>query len=205
MEWGMIRVAAKRVSAGIALSPDNIDAPNQPTELIEVAPLDPLPRFVDCPAPLPTIGPEHPDAHGAWLAYAAELASAIEPGAHRYQSDRRVAAVLVSRDGKLLGSARNSNARNRTRHAEVNLTQAWCAAERASLPEGARVYTTLKSCKMCAGMLWQAAANPASMRVYFAEPDPGPMGRATVFNPGTFEWQRAGAPASIESHWPPTC
>jgi hypothetical protein len=44
---------------------------------------------------------------------------------------------------------------------------------------------------MCAGMIWQAAADPLSIRVFYDQDDPGPKARLTVLGAGTFERLRA--------------
>jgi len=109
-----------------------------------------------------------------------------------------IAALLVSAEARILAWAVNSSARNKTLHAEVNLVQSYCRRTGAPLPAGARIYTTLKSCKMCAGMIWSAARDPLSLRVFFGKDDPGPKARATVLSANSFERirvaQAAGRP-----------
>ena len=88
-----------------------------------------------------------------------------------------VAALLVARDGRILAWGLNTNKRNPTHHAEVNMLQAYHAGHGgqayAGLPPGARIYTTLKCCKMCAAMIRHCAGEPANLRVYYGVPDPG--------------------------------
>jgi tRNA(Arg) A34 adenosine deaminase TadA len=110
------------------------------------------------------------------------LADQIAVVERRALSDRRIAAVLTDPSDRILAWALNSGATNKTLHAEVNLVQAYCFHSRAPLPRGAKVYTTLKSCRMCAGMIWSAAEDPLSLRVFFAKDDPGPLARQTVLN-----------------------
>jgi tRNA(Arg) A34 adenosine deaminase TadA len=114
------------------------------------------------------------------MALARRLAARIETRERRYASDRRIAAVLSDRDGSVLAWAVNSSARDKTAHAEVLLVQGYCRATGSVLPEGVRIHVTLKSCKMCAGMILNAAADPRSIRVYYDEFDPGPHARLTA-------------------------
>jgi tRNA(Arg) A34 adenosine deaminase TadA len=98
--------------------------------------------------------------------------------------NRPVAAVLVSREGKLLDRALNMNATNKTLHAELNLVQSFYrkfGREFGSkLPAGSKLFTTLKPCKMCAGMLFDAAEDMRSFEVIYAEDDPGTNARNTA-------------------------
>ena len=58
-------------------------------------------------------------------AYSLDAASSPAAPPPRHLRDRAVIAMLVSRDGTLLDAARNTNARNRCLHAEVNLLSRW--------------------------------------------------------------------------------
>lgn len=140
------------------------------------------PLLTALPARLPLDDP------GAVFAAAQRLlddpARATAP-APRWASDRRVGALLVDREGALLGAAVNTHGRNRTLHAEVNLVLGHVLRARAPLPAGCVVFATLRPCRACAGLLWAAAADPASLRVVFAEDDPGPGARNTVLCHGS--------------------
>lgn len=94
-----------------------------------------------------------------------------------YTRDRAVAALLLSNEGELLASAVNTNASNRTLHAEVNLVQGFWLRHGRGLPPGSRVIVTLRCCKMCAAMILHAAEEPSSIHVYYGEDDPGRMAR----------------------------
>ncbi|MCO5166734.1 MAG: Bd3614 family nucleic acid deaminase [Planctomycetes bacterium] len=140
-------------------------------------------RWAFAPPPAPEV-PAHPrpgDVAG-WAEVARRLAArapASDAGP-RWASDRRVAALLLAPDGALLGAALNTHGRNRTLHAEVNLALGHAAATGAPLPPGATVVVSLRPCKACAGLLWAAAADPARLRVVYAQDDPGPAARNTV-------------------------
>lgn len=111
--------------------------------------------------------------------------------ARLFEQHRPVAALLVSPDGKILEAALNANAANRTLHAEINLIQAYYRKNQAPLPRGSKIYTTLKPCKMCAGMIWTAAEDFRAIEVVYGEFDPGPNARVTILDPGSPERRRA--------------
>ena len=197
---GMVKVAAKRLDCIEARSPDSL------LNEIEFEPMSapPLPGWVE------GFDASGVRSHAAYLRLALDLVTQMEgvpaPG-ERYLRDRRVAALLVSEEGLLLGAAINTNSLNRTRHAEINLIQGYCHRTGGPIPRGARLYITLKSCKMCAGMIWAAALDPASLEVIYVHDDPGPLARLTVLTPGSHERKRASqsAPrlleAQIERQW----
>jgi tRNA(Arg) A34 adenosine deaminase TadA len=181
MCWGMVRMAAKRMSGGIRVEDHPLPPGHTLVELGEVA------------VPTATL-PIEREPQESWMSFACRLAAQVEPLEHRYQSNRRIAALLVSPQDELLGWALNSNSNNKTLHAEVKLIQAFCNRAGSRVPPGTRLYTTLKSCKMCAGMIWESAGDPAALKVYFAENEPpGPKLWLTVLDPGSFERERACA------------
>lgn len=155
-ERAAIRVAAKRVACGA-----------EPTALAqELRPDPPACEALQLPPDLA------PPALVAWLA-----AQSLEAHAHlpRHARPRAVGALALDPSGTLLGVARNSNAIDRTQHAELNLLQGL-----GPLPAGAHVWVSLEPCKMCAAAL--AASCPEGLQVTFLEHDPGPMARATALS-----------------------
>ena len=103
----------------------------------------------------------------------------------RYKADRPVAALVLDRDGRLLGQAINSGSQNRTRHAELEaIRDAWARTGRR-IPAGATLISTLKPCRMCAGLAWWFCEDPSQLRVIYRDFDPGTNGRATVLDTGT--------------------
>ncbi len=199
MDWGMIKVAAKRVSlAGVFA-----DLNTEPHDLSDR-------RWVAFSARPRHAVRIHDDATSRIrfesdsdaMKYAQVLANTVQTSDVRYRSARSIAAILVSHQGELLAEAVNTSGLNRTLHAEVNLVQGYCAITQQRLPRGARIYTTLKSCKMCAGMIWTAAEDPMDLSVYFHQDDPGPHAQRTVFTCQSFERLRAcsqwGGSASLE-------
>jgi tRNA(Arg) A34 adenosine deaminase TadA len=134
-----------------------------------------------------------------WLALATGLAAELRRRAETVgpgeRWDNAVAALLVDGDGALLGWATNTGAHNATSHAEVNLALGWLRASRCRLPRDGRVYVTLKPCKMCAGLLWDAAQDPLGLRVVYAQEDPGPCARETVLDAGSMARRRVARSA----------
>lgn len=176
---GMVRVSAKRLEAPVAPIDHGLIAPQE--------------RLLLLPGPTPAL--LEPQAclldESSLMERALSLKDLVARQEFRYRSDRPIAALLVSREGEILAQALNANADNRTRHAEVNLIQAYYGRTGRLLPRGARLFVTLKSCKMCAAMIWHCSENVRELEVVYAEEDPGPHGARTVLNPGTHERIRA--------------
>ncbi len=185
MDFGMIKVAAKRVQLGCGLAefeaglgemrPKAFFARSQQNVKIFDPTEDPL-RF---------------DSDQEAMVYALRLAQGIQTHEIRYKSYRPIAAILVSPEGRLCAAAANTSVPNRTQHAEVNLVQGYCSYSERNLPLGSKIYTTLKPCKMCAGMIWSASESPLDLTVFYLENDPGPYAQQTVFTPQSFERRRA--------------
>lgn len=122
---------------------------------------------------------DHPETEA--MAYALALEE-DQDSQKRYLRNRRVAALLISEQGELLMEATNQNAVNKTLHAEVILVQRWWALSNRPLPKGSTIYTTLQSCKMCAGILHWSSLNPATVSVVYARPEPGPAAKNRVID-----------------------
>jgi tRNA(Arg) A34 adenosine deaminase TadA len=104
-----------------------------------------------------------------------------------------VAAVLVDEQGRALSWGVNSAWDLRTQHAEVNLIHRWRRAGSPGRP--AKLWVSRKSCKMCAGAIWDAFSGlEVFPQVAFLEPDEGSLARQTVLDVGTFEYRRARRP-----------
>jgi len=95
-------------------------------------------------------------------------------------SGHNIAAILVDKTGHILSWGLNQRWNNATFHAEVNMLQAYYKNHKADpgLPDGARIYTTLKPCKMCAGMIREAAKDINTVAVYYGQNDPGALDTA---------------------------
>jgi tRNA(Arg) A34 adenosine deaminase TadA len=190
MCMGMVRVAAKRLSSSARLEEYPITSERELIEISEPSALSVASTEPD--SELLKAVSKASDNRGM-MAVAEGLAERVSRLEQRYMSDRPIAALLVDADRRVLAWAINSNSRNKTLHAEVNLVQGYCRISGRTLPRGAKIFTTLKSCRMCAGMIWSAAEDPASIQVFFKNDDPGPMARQTVLTPGSHERRLACA------------
>lgn len=185
VDHGLVALAGRpRIDAGSAAPPPRCAAPGLEASLAAI---------VDG-------GPAERDDHG-WLALATDLAAELRRRADAAgpleRWDKPVAALLVDGDGVRLGWATNTGSLNVTSHAEVNLVLGWLRASRRRLPRGVRVYVALKPCKMCAGLLWDAAEDPFGLQVVYAEEDPGRSARETVLDAGSMARRRV-APGEDE-------
>lgn len=184
--FGAIKVSAKRMTWGIQPQPHPLLIPQT---LIEVSPSNSPSLFssaqqLDLELTLP-MGHEI-----QFLNYAEQLASSIPRQGPLYSCDRDVAALLVSKSGKILSWALNTNSLNRTLHAELNLIQDYYAQTNSPIPAGSKIFVTLKPCKMCAGVIWTCSEDPLSIQVYYSQFDPGRNARSTILDPGSAERRR---------------
>lgn len=185
--FGAVKVAAKRLTAPIAPKP-------HPTslnlEFIEVSPI-----FSQTAHPSPHLLrkslPSNPFSHADFLDLAKQLTQAVPRKGPRYTCDRDIAALLVSEKGEILASALNTNAIQRTLHAEINLIQKYFEQTGNPIPRGAKIFVTLKPCKMCAGALWTCSEDPLSLEVYYSQFDSGRNARWTILDAGSAERKRA--------------
>lgn len=109
----------------------------------------------------------------------AELASMEQEkfsGAKLHQAPRRVACLLLDREGEILGANVNTNAGSQLRHAEVNLLLSLAERGMSSIPTGATLFTSLKPCRMCATAIVPHVESRA-LRIIALNDDPGPHGR----------------------------
>ncbi len=175
---GMIKIAAKRFGriepaearAAIEGHEDRIDLTN-----VKMAPESQLADDFD-PLSLD-------DGSRDWMRLAFALAGTARRDAPElYGRDRAVGALLIGPGEKILAWGVNSNAMNRTLHAELNLVRRLHRRTGKRIPLGSRVYVTLKPCRMCAGQIWDAAEDPAGLQVYYGEDDPGPGARGTILD-----------------------
>jgi tRNA(Arg) A34 adenosine deaminase TadA len=150
-------------------------------------------------AAIVSVAQVQPDDDAGWMALAARLAREIERRTEALPDDVRrdnpIAALLVDPAAGLLGWATNTGSRNVTSHAEVNLVEGWLRASRRLLPRGSRLYSTLKPCKMCAGLVWDAAEEPRDLLVFYAEDDPLRYARETVLDAGSMARRRVALDA----------
>lgn len=184
---GMIRVAAKRASE--RAEPPFRDASSPPAGWVDVTRSR---NALEADLGFAREPEEERGLSEMALARALVARVARDPELSLHAQSRPVAAVLMSARGEVLGRAWNTNASNRTLHAELSLVQDFFRRTGGLLPPGSAIHATLKPCKMCAAMIWHCAEDVSSLRVFFDQDDPGPNAKATVLDPGSFERIRAG-------------
>lgn len=92
-----------------------------------------------------------------------------------------IGAILVHKDGSIAAWSTSTNLKNKSQHAEVNLIQSYFARYGVKqLPEGAHIYSTLKPCIMCAGMIVSCAGS--SYRVIYGQDDVGNLAQNTALD-----------------------
>lgn len=187
---GAVRLAAKRLvdCAEMSEADSGLDAAS-----VEIRVVAPSRESTRTRTEAFSLWPEAqpPQRDFDFLKLASRLAAQVDRGSVLHRYDRPIAALVVSAEGELLSWATNTNAVNKIKHAEFNAVRALGRP----LPEGARVYTTLKPCRLCAGAIWQASADPASVRVAYLEDDPGALARGTVLDVGSNERDRGSRDA----------
>jgi hypothetical protein len=117
-----------------------------------------------------------------FLRAAFSLAQEIPRGEVLHDYDRGIAALMISAESKLLGFGLNSNSKNKTLHAEVNMVQRYFRETGSLLPRGTRIYSTHKPCKMCAGMIFDGAEDPKSLQIFYGIEEVGRLSVQTVLD-----------------------
>lgn len=109
----------------------------------------------------------------------AQIASLVVRGEIRHDFNRDIAAVLFNSEGECLSYGVNSNALNKTLHAEINLVHRLYKEKGLKIPPGAVLYSTHKPCKMCSGMIHDWSENPYRVQIYYRHHEKGRLSRAT--------------------------
>ncbi|MBC7386729.1 MAG: Bd3614 family nucleic acid deaminase [Cryobacterium sp.] len=102
-------------------------------------------------------------------------------GISRSTSDRAVSALLVDAEFMPIAAAWNTNSLIRTRHAEWNLLDSWGKP----IPRNAKLFVSLKPCRMCAARIWESVESPSDFEVTYFENDPGPFAQNTMLDSGS--------------------
>lgn len=123
-----------------------------------------------------------PRADQDYLRSAFTLAEQVPRGEILHDYDRGIAALMLGPDNELLGFGVNSNSKNKTFHAEVNMIQKYHRETGKKLPAGTRIYSTHKPCKMCAGMIFDGAEDPKSLQVFYGIEETGRLSVQTVLD-----------------------
>ncbi|KHD88739.1 MAG: hypothetical protein OM95_07465 [Bdellovibrio sp. ArHS] len=185
---GMVKVVAKRATAQVQPRDHKLKLQVQFCEIgsAEVA-LWP-PAHEDTPASFTEdrLTPEEvasvPRTLAKLRSAAQNLARQVPRGEILHDFNRDIAVVLVDANGRYLGFGVNSNSKNKTRHAEVNLLQNLYRAGQTKIPANAILFSTHKPCKMCAGMIYHWSEDPASLRVYYSVEEKGSLSRETILD-----------------------
>ena len=180
MNQGMIRVAAKSLSAFSYLEEKNL------SELIpnveKFVTLGPFSNPFSNPKKnssgnnqarcLEVIGVKIKNCNlKEGMELAAHLAQGANKGERKYQSDRPIASLLLDEKGYVLQAGINTSSKNKTLHAEVNLVQNFYDRERRAIPKNSTIISTHKPCRMCAGMILFASEDYSSIKVVYQNPD----------------------------------
>nr|BFD64466.1 hypothetical protein BdHM001_31470 [Bdellovibrio sp. HM001] len=185
---GMVKVVAKRVTAGIVPCDHQIPILEPMIEIGAGSELLPVSHHLNRENQVPLADirqwflDQKPGSKQAFLQSLTRLAQKVPRGDVLHDFDRNIAALLVDKDGKILGYGVNSNSKNKTLHAEVNLIQRLYRESGQAIPEGAVLYSTHKPCKMCAGMIYHSSRNPHSIKVYYSVKEEGGLSRQTVLD-----------------------
>ncbi len=186
---GMIKVVAKRASGEIVGEPDP-----EFTETLEFIEIDSAERVLSDVAhlnsenqmPLASVKAWlkklGPDSDEKLLQAAHDLSQQVPRGEVLHDYDRNIAALLISKNGEVLSYGVNSNSKNKTLHAEVNLIHRYFREQGDKIPEGAVLYSTHKPCKMCAGMIYDWIGDSKSVRVYYSVEETGGLSAQTVLD-----------------------
>ncbi len=174
----LVKVCAKRITQCENSTEDYAAQVTSATRVVDVG-MDLL-ADKDSERCIPSLGTRitHRDA----MILIAEITSSEQDkfsGAKLHQAPRRVACLLLDREGEILGANVNTNAGSQLRHAEVNLLLSLAERGMSSIPTGATLFTSLKPCRMCAAAIVPHVQS-SSLRIIALNDDPGPHGRHQI-------------------------
>lgn len=178
---GMVKTVAKRVRGEVFMRDHGLPLPFQLTEILST-PSRHLSASNE--APLSSVNLLKSKNLISW---ARKLAYLNPRGDVLHDFDRDIACLLVDKSGELLAFGLNSNSKNKTLHAEVNMVQRYFRETGEKIPQGAQLVTTRRPCRMCAGMILTWSVDPQSLKIIYAEEDKS--SRHTSLN-GVVEWIR---------------
>jgi tRNA(Arg) A34 adenosine deaminase TadA len=166
---GMIKIVAKRLQGNVQAQNHNLPLSCEKTLIGGDEVLVPV-SFLSSAnqLPLEEIKKLEEPSKLTWIQKIAKLNARGEV-LHDY--DRDIACLLVDKSGEILAYGLNSNSKNKTLHAEVNTVHRFFRERQKRLPKGAKLYTTRKPCKMCAGMIHDWSEDPASLEIFYLEED----------------------------------
>ncbi len=95
-----------------------------------------------------------------------------------------IQAWLLDSNLKPIARAKNTHAKIKTRHAELNLL--WeMRTKGKKIPAHSVLLSSLKPCAMCSALIWEMAEDLESLKVVYLENDPGPWGQNTILTEGS--------------------
>ncbi len=106
------------------------------------------------------------------------LKQKIPTGPVLHDYNRQIVAVLVNGKGEILFANSNFNYRNKILHAEVNLMNSYFEQNRKPVPDGCKVYVSLKPCRMCANILHQSCE--LGVKIFYLTDDTGKLARGSL-------------------------
>jgi len=194
--WGTVKVAAKRIDFDCVLLPPVLE---KTLELVGTG--GSRDEVLEDRQLLERLHAEHFEtSDGIWGA--CEDLLSLAKSRLGAQVALPVSALLLDAQGRMLSWGVNTAWDQRTQHAEVNLIRRWLRWGSPGIP--ASLWVTRKSCKMCAGAIWDSFLRPRDLsllQVRYRDPDDGPMARLTVLGAGTTERRRAVAQPAWGPGW----
>jgi tRNA(Arg) A34 adenosine deaminase TadA len=206
MNYGVVKVAAKRITCGVQPAPgkppaslkwvDLSDDHLDPLRVLETSKLDPL-NYWNRSTP-----PKHPRD---FLDLCHRIAHSAPSIGIRHLDNRPIASLLVSLDDgdrgpEILSVGVNMGSQNKTLHAEIVMLQTYYRSTGEIIPQYSKIYTTLKPCRMCAGVIWQYSDTQKTTQVIYANDDPGPHAQNTILTGNSFDRLRFCEVSSLISH-----
>lgn len=168
---GMVKVVAKRIT-------DQVVSQNHSVPLdLEFVEIKSFAREDLCHQDMPSLPIGKTTIEQAWCLAEENLRGEI---LHDYH--RKIAALLVDENGQLLAWGLNSNSKNKTLHAEVNLVQSYVLKTGNKIPLGAKLYSTHKPCRMCAGMIYEFSNERKKPFVFYDIEEIGSLSKNTILD-----------------------
>ena len=103
---------------------------------------------------------------------------------------RTVGAIALDHELKIIAQSLNRPDLDHTAHAERLLLEAVQGLHQSALPRALYLISSLKPCKMCAGM-WVSVPLASELSVIYIEEDLGANGQNTALDKGSYAWVEA--------------
>lgn len=191
---GMIKVVAKRVTENVMAQDHGIAIVEEPICIGDLTALVMPTKYLNKENLTLTtevaewLSAAQPELREDFMRQVLNMSALVPRGEVLHDYDRDIAAILVDKDGKLLSYGVNSNSKNKTLHAEVNLIQKYFKETGRKLPVGSTLFSTHKPCKMCAGMIFHWAENPDGLQVYYNIEEAGGLSKTTILDEKEINW-----------------